>query len=691
MAGDVQSLADFVVPLVPISQAVQQQVDEARAYSQDSSESADAAASSLLNLIRRWYGALDADPTTNPLGEPVREGDAYGNTQTGHTRIFLGGSWRTAIDPNDASAVAFLPEGEGAIATTLQEEARERITPAHFMTPAQRMDVFLGVGSLDVTDAVVKAANRAGTFLRNGLVPTVKHPGATLVISRGFYNLATLSGPIRILCNMRDEGAHFVVPQNYAKEVFRIGMDVPGQNLATADITVPNVAKPVSNNLPVAGSVGVRIVNLNASRVRLGRTNYFEVGVWAGGIGEGTAYCDVYLGQHAYCKVLLSWAPGPGGWCNANRFFNGNLLQSAGYAGGARVPGWLHLLMDGRAPATAVVGNSLLGVSFEGNASEFIIDAYNAYGNNGFGCYCESGAPFDAVMVAGDTITQPAHGCAVDDMVSFNANNTPGGMFLGIAYYIVAIPSADTYKVSRNKGKSPATFNSAGAGVTVRRHPRLRFNQSGGELCFNNQLINTFMPPSNLLDVIQTGQAYNNGLQSSTADCRTSFSPWDEPMMRYRNRSFNTRHLVGFYDYDIDPYTQPGFFSMSLGAKGIAFRENGADTGYLSNKFGAMQYQHPTDAVSYEIPSARRSPNLISVSGLSCPANASTHITFPLIGATPNDHLLFTAVSGLPDGLSIAWSAVSAPDLGEGVIRNGTGAAISLTAYFQACAFRRYR
>lgn len=690
LAGSIEELAAFTAPIVPIAQTVQAQVEEAKGYSQDSAESAEAARVSLFDFIGRWYGSLDADPTTNPLGEPVKEGDAYGNRLTHQVRIYLGGFWKTGFDPNDASAVSFLPEGTDAIPTTMQEKARERVSTFDYMTAAQRMDVYLGVGSIDVTDPVLRAVAKANSMSRQGLVPTITHPGCLLDTIRGRYNMATLPGPIRLLCNLANQGAEFVVPPDYAKEVFRIGKDKAMENLATADIHLPNVTKPVSNSLPIAGSVGVRIANLNASRVKFERTNYFEVGVWFGGIGEGTVYNDFFLGQHSYCKVLISWAPGAGGWCNANRYFGGNLLQSSGYAGGVRVPGWKHLLIDGRYPATAVVGNNFFGTAFEGNAAEYVVDAYNAYGNNGFGCYFESGAPFNNVAVAGDTITQAAHGYSVGDMLSFNANNTPGGMYLGQGYYVVEIPSADTYKVSKNKGKDPAIFSSTGAGVTSRLQPRLRFNQSGGELCFNNRLINTLMPPSNLLDVIQLGQAYNNGLQSATVDIKSVFEQSDTPIIRVCNRSFGTANLLGFYDYDIDPFAQPDYFSMSLGAKGVQFRENGKNKGRLFNTGGTMKYQRPEDPTPVDIPTAVRAPNLLNVEGLVCAANGATKKTFVLPGIATFDHLIFTAVDGLPNGLGIDWARVSAADTIEVCLYNKTAAAISLTAHFQACIVRRY-
>lgn len=116
----------------------------------------------------------------------------------------------------------------------------------------------------------------------------------------------------------------------------RLRLTTSGVNLAAAWIELPDIAKPVSNGALVAGSTAVRLANINASKIWIGRTNYFENGVWCGGIGEGTVYNDIFLGQHSYVKRAIVLKPSTSGWCNVNRFHGGNISQSIGSAFGRR-------------------------------------------------------------------------------------------------------------------------------------------------------------------------------------------------------------------------------------------------------------------------------------------------------------------------------------------------------------------
>ena len=325
---------------------------------------------------------------------------------------------------------------------------------------------FGAIASIDSTPAITACFAYANSLVRNGLVSTVKNAGCTVVIDPVVYSLDTISSPINILCNVENLGGDFVVPLAYAGTVLVVGYTTSGTNLADAHVELPVVRKPTSNNPLVAGSLGVQLRNINASRIYLSRINYFETALKCGGIGEGTVYNNIYLSQLGYAKVLISLSPASGGWCNSNNFFGGNLSQSTGFAGGSRLSGYRHLLVDGRSPATSVVGNSFYGTSFEGDVSEFTFDFNFAYNNTFFGCYHETGRAVAAVTVSGDTITRVAHGFAVGDKLTFQASVAPTGMFLAAAYYVVSVPNTDTFKVSLNKGGSAVTFSSTGTSVT---------------------------------------------------------------------------------------------------------------------------------------------------------------------------------------------------------------------------------
>ncbi|MBZ4284021.1 hypothetical protein LAJ55_14535, partial [Streptococcus pneumoniae] len=81
------------------------------------------------------------------------------------------------------------------------------------------------------------------------------------------YSLDTISTPINVLCNVENLGGDFVVPLAYAGTVLVVGYTTSGTNLADACIELPVVRKPTSNNSLVAGSIGVQLCNINASRI----------------------------------------------------------------------------------------------------------------------------------------------------------------------------------------------------------------------------------------------------------------------------------------------------------------------------------------------------------------------------------------------------------------------------------------
>lgn len=600
----------------------------------------------------------------------------------------------TGLDPAlfQSNEMGFLQSGTGAVATTVQAKLRESVSVFDFMTSAQIADVQAGTLGADVTAAVIAAFTHANLNLRVGLAANVLYPNCTLTLEPGRYSLATLAALIDVRCNLINKGAEFVAPAGYASEVLRVGHSTPTYNISGADVNLPDVTKAFTTSL-TAGSVGVRLCNINASTIRFGRTNFFETGAKFGGIGEGTVYNNIYLGQHSYCKVLLSMTPGSGGWCNANTFHQGNLSQSPNYIDSTtRKSGWRHLVMDGRTPATSIVGNNFLGTSFEGNISEYMFDVNFAYGNNFYGCYHETGSPAVSVAVSGDTLTAVAHGLVVGDMVTFVATVTPTGMFLATAYYVVAAPTADTFKVSLSKAGTAVTFSSTGTSVTYYRQMRLLFAQAGAEIDANNRLYDWFMPPNIKLDVIETGTAINNGEVKAGIDFQYVNDAVDFPSYRAGQKSGTaaTRAMFACYPVASNPNTQPKAWTTALSDRGVIYAASETETGRLFNTGGIMFYRRPADSASFEIPSATRTPSLTSTAALSCGALARTLFTFTLTNAATNDHLLLTPADALPDGILIAWARISAANTVQVCFYNWTGGTIALTVNLQACAFRRF-
>lgn len=139
-------------------------------------------------LVRTKAGALAVlygDDGETPILNPVNTdstGEAPFRAANGNYTITISGipgagiTARTVAitlnDPNDASPgtlaqlavpggsalMSFISDGVGATSVSIQEILREgAITPQRFMSPAQRMAVYLRTGALDVSDAIVKA------------------------------------------------------------------------------------------------------------------------------------------------------------------------------------------------------------------------------------------------------------------------------------------------------------------------------------------------------------------------------------------------------------------------------------------------------------------------------------------------------------------------------------------------------
>jgi hypothetical protein len=519
-------------------------------------------------------------------------------------------------------------------------------------------------------------------------VPAIKHPGATVHIPDGIYKLQSISEPIDVLCNVNSYSPEVLIPGSYASSVFRVGLTTAGSALTGAKVELPQIRKPV-NAAMVAGSIGVQLINLSTSQVYLKGIQYFETAVSLTGLAQGVVYCEIHLGQIITCKRALALTPGSAGWVNSNQFFGGSISQSPSYAG-VRASGWRHIFMDGRSPATSIVGNTFIGLSLEGNASEYLVEAYNAYRNTFIGTYHETGAPKQSVTVSGDILTQAGHGRIAGDLVAFQASNTPTGMVLAAPYYVTDVPTSDTFKVSLNKGGTPVTFGSSGTNVTYILAARCLFNSTGGTVV-GNRFEYTFTPPSILIDFIETGAAEGNGRNDYRQHTLSAYLEEDVPLFRARNSSPNavTRPAFAAYPTAVNPAVQPKLWTTAIGDRGVLWASAGVETGRLFNSGGTMSYQIP-GGVAYEVASCRRSPSLIAITSLSLAANATTYTDVTLTGATANDHVVVTPQGLLPTGVVYSYAYVVSANTLRVVFYNYTDNSVDLTVNLQAIAFKRY-
>jgi len=577
-----------------------------------------------------------------------------------------------------SSLVGYLPSGTGAVVTTAQSKLRESVSVKDFGAK--------GDGTTDDTAAIQAAFNYANSLKRIGLDTFILHSGCTVVFPGGTYNVSSISTSFLVECNVESNGAGIFVPAAYAGTVFTVGLTTSGNLLSTADISLPDVYKARGSSI-VVGSVGVRIVNLNASVVRFGRIDYFESAMHFGGINQGSVYCDFFLGQTTYATQIIRIVPGAAGWCNANNFFGGNF-----YHGGNRVTGKYHIFMDGTAPATTVVGNNFYGTSLEGPGAIYSVYAKNAYGNTFNGLYNETQSADVSVAVSGDTLTAASHGLVVGDMVLFFATVLPTGMFDVTPYYVVATPTTSTFKVAINKSGAAITFGSSGTAVFYAYQSACYFNGSSAET-YNNVFNDLFSPPSVSLNFVEVGLARNNGAQNVDIRTSTVVNPSDTPIFRARNRSATaaTRAVFAAYPIAVNPVTDPTLWTTGLSDQGVMFQTAGAESGRLTSNFGVLQFEPSNSGVVGEVPSGFRSASFTTLGATSVPANGRSLVTITVNNAAVNDYVVPSVVGLLPDGIAIAWARVSAASTVQFAFHNWTAAPIDIAgAQLQAIVFRRF-
>lgn len=539
----------------------------------------------------------------------------------------------------------------------------------------------VGDGVADDTAAVVAALAFANSRAYAGLAANLLVPGCRLDFGDGKYNLATLSAPLEIRCNVKSGAAALIVPNAYAGNAVEIGLKTDLNTIITATIELPDIYKMTGAAL-VPGSVGVRAYNVNASEIKFGRVSYFETDAWFGGKGEGFVYNEVHLGNFNYGKTLLKLVPemgGVAGWCNDNKFFGGNLQQFASIGAGA-----VQVDIDGT--VSTVAGNTFYGTSLEGNGPEWVVRAKAAHTNTFYGAHHETGSLAVPVTVSGDTWTRAAHGFAVNDVLMIVATGLPGGVFDLTPYWVVAVPTADTFKLSLNKGGTPVSVSSGGSGVTVIKQLKCLFDGTG-KPTLNNTFHDLFTPFSVSLVMEETGGAVGNGLEQRNLKIASARVDSDLPIYRGQNTGFSTnRPIFAAYENTEDPEEKPGLWRTALSPRGLLWASSGAVIGRLFANTGTNfpQYQVAGGPV-YDVALVIRSGTL-SVSALSVPANGRTLSTHALAGAAVGDNVNVSANSPWPDGIALAWARVSAADTVQVAWHNWTGAPISLTTDFKVSA-----
>jgi hypothetical protein len=557
----------------------------------------------------------------------------------------------------------------------------------------------VGDGSADDETAVRAAFSAANAKLRAGVTGTIWHPGATVKLS-GYYNLPNLTAPIDVQCNLQSD-ATLIAPTSYAGIVLRIGHSTSGSVLQAAKIDVPDVLKSGASAPPTGGSVGVQVINLYSSDLRFGRTAYFETGIQFTGLGNGTVYNRVHLGWVSYCKVSVSLTPGSGGWVNQNVFSGGGVQQSAGWAGGTRLSGWRHLVLDGAPGGTAINainGNVFTGTSWEGDVSEFTAYIRHARRNKWIANRFEPGSASTSVTVSGDTLTTvAAHNLATGDQLMFAATSTPTGMVTGAPYFVVNVPSSTTYKVAKSTGGTAFTFSSAGSGVSHYRMVKIRVDNTNSA---HSADANVFEDPMSFPQPVDiqpatTGNVSNVGSAVRTTDRMVYEGAAGDgiPIVAVRNAAANTAAIAA-YAASVSPQTDPLNWVVALTGSGLMYALSGAEAVRVftsSGASGSLRTRRPSEGNDYEIPQVLRTQGgALSITSLSCTANATTTTTLTLTNVAVGDTVVATPTTDLATGLILAWSRVSAANTVKLGFYNATGSTISLTTTVTLCEIRQF-
>jgi hypothetical protein len=546
----------------------------------------------------------------------------------------------------------------------------------------------IGDGVADDTSAVIAAFNAANADAKAGLVASILHPGATVVMD-GIYNLATLAGPITITCDLRGGASTVRAPANYANTVFIIGRTTSGDIFQNADIIMPDVVK-VGNTTLTPGSVGVKVQNLYNSNVTFARTTYFETGIHFTGLGNGTVYNRFFVGWISYCKVSMLFKPSANGHVNQNTFVGGGMQQSPSFdGGGTKRAGWRHAVLDG-ASINSVNGNTFVGVSFEGDVSEFILEFKHALDNVFIGCRFEQGTAGKSVSLTADTFISANHGLTVGRVITFSATTLPTGLIAPNPYYVVEVASVDTFKISKKKGGPVITFATNGAGITYFRPAAIKYTSATNQNVTRN-VISEPVNPLIVFEQIFEGLTYENPIESGGKRLADSFADNDTPLFKARNGATSAARRPGFAAYPpgVNPVENPDGWTTGIGDRGVLFQESEAEAGRLFVLAGGIRYRRPADNISYEIASSNRTPGLIQVTSLNVLANSTATFDFTLTGTSVNDHMVVTP-GVLPAGIVYGGARVSAIDTVRVTFGNVGVADILITVQLQAISFRRF-
>lgn len=140
---------------------------------------------------------------------------------------------------------------------------------------------------------------------------------------------------------------------------------------------VVNTAKAATGWAAVAGSVGVKVINLYSCNVEVQYVSGFETGLQVtGASSQGTSYTDFFLGHLDNNKVNVQLTADSTGWVNQNTFYGGRTTHNSGE--GSQVAGTRQVLIS--STTNLVNGNQFISTSLESpDVVEYHIECYGQY------------------------------------------------------------------------------------------------------------------------------------------------------------------------------------------------------------------------------------------------------------------------------------------------------------------------
>lgn len=166
---------------------------------------------------------------------------------------------------------------------------------------------------------------------------------------------------------------------NHAGSGVAVQVGANAAPLRAVSVTLPRIVKSDKPGTGwVAGTTGVRAVNLYESRLTVPKVSGFETGLLVTANGRGNVYNTYAIGHLENNKRNQVLSPETEGWVNQNTFIAGRYSHLA--AEGSAISGARHILTDGGTTTWGPPNNNVwVNASVEGSGAEYALDIDGTY------------------------------------------------------------------------------------------------------------------------------------------------------------------------------------------------------------------------------------------------------------------------------------------------------------------------